>query len=78
VPNVFQNIGNDGFFFAFFVPGVDAQRNQNPNDHEDDFANGVFEVLGGFAFYEKVLADVSEEFNHASICCFVPLGTLSR
>jgi len=39
--------------------------NQNPNNYKHNFANGVFEVLGGFAFYEKVLADVPEEFYHS-------------
>jgi len=38
--------------------------NQNPNDHEEDFANGVFEIFGCSAFIEKVMADVSKEFYH--------------
>jgi len=32
-----------------------------------DLTNGVFEILVSFTSYEKVLADVSKEFNHVLI-----------
>jgi hypothetical protein len=50
--------------FTVFIPVIDLQGDQNPDDHEHDFTNSVFEVFIGFAFNNKILADISKEFYH--------------
>ncbi|MBK7870788.1 MAG: hypothetical protein IPJ74_08925 [Saprospiraceae bacterium] len=62
------------------IPSIDLQSNENTNDHQQNFTDGVNEVLSQAARIEQAAADIAEEFEHGFRFCFytVPLGTNYR
>jgi len=49
---------------SVFVPIVDLECDENADDNQDDFTDGIFEILGGLAGLEESLADFSEKSKH--------------
>ena len=60
-----NDIGVQLFFYTFiFIPIVYLKRNQYPNNHKDDFANDIEDVLFCFSIRNVTLTDMSKNFNH--------------
>jgi hypothetical protein len=51
-------------FFSAFIPVIYAQGNENSNNNEHYFTNGIEQVFAEFVFSEQLLTDFSEEFDH--------------
>ena len=48
----------------FLVPVVDAQCDQNTDDHQENFTGGIDQVFGKPVFRKQFVPDPAKEFYH--------------
>jgi hypothetical protein len=50
--------------FSGFIPIINLQGNQNPDDYKENLTYSVFKILSGLAVLNQVFTDVAKEFDH--------------
>jgi hypothetical protein len=49
---------------ALFIPGIDLQGNKDPDNHKDDLANCIEQILAESVVGEESLAYLAKEAEH--------------